>query len=187
MNKIQVKQVLDYLEINYKDFRVSKEMFEMWLDELQQYDYEDVITKLKELMSSGHYISTPPHLVTITNGLAKIDKKIDWSKTVVLCKNCNKGFNVDDNGFSQELKDHEERCNSINYVIRQSKKWFNKDLTRGELWSMSREEFDERYDKLLHYIYEHTDNETEKTIIGYIFNPPSPDTVREMFVQQEEV
>lgn len=187
MNKIEVKQILDYLELNYKDFRVSKEMFEMWLEELQQYDYDDTINKVKQLISTGHYISTPPHLVAITNGLSKIDKKLDWSKQVVLCRNCNKGFNTDNNGYSKELKEHEERCNSINYVIKQTKKWFNKDLTRGELWAMSKEEFDTRYDKLLHYIYENTTNPVEKEIISYIFNPPNPEFTRKLFIQQEEV
>ena len=76
----------------------------------------------KELMSTGHYSNNPPHLVTIINGLTKVDNKIDWKKQVVLCKHCNKGFNVDKNGYSADLKEHEDRCGSINYVIKQMKR-----------------------------------------------------------------
>lgn len=181
MNKSEVKKVLDYLELNYSDFKVTKDLFDMWLDELQQYDYEDVMNKLKQMLGTGRYINTPPVLVSITNGLTAKNKKLDWKKQVVMCHICGKAFNCNKDYSCPELKEHEDRCASIRYVIKQTKKWFNKDISRAELWAMSKEEFDERYDKLLHYIYEHTDNKDEKDVIGYIFNPPSPEVARRFF------
>ena len=44
---------------------------------------------------------------------------------------------------------------------------------------MSEEEFNERYNKLLYYIYEHTENESERTRIGFIFNPPSKEKAKD--------
>ena len=172
MNKIEVKEILDYLENNYVNFKVTQDMFNMWLDELQQYDKEDVMNKLKQMIGTGTYRVQPPVLVSITNGLQKTSNKIDWTKIVTFCPKCNKAFQCDENMYSQEYVNHRGKCNSIEYVIRQTKKWFNKDLTRGELWAMPEKEFNERYDKLLHYIYENTEDETERTFIGYVFNPP---------------
>ena len=48
-----------------------------------------------------------------------------------------------------------------------------KDLDKKMLFSMCEEEFRARYNKLLHFIYEHTSNAEEKIRIGYIFNPPN--------------
>ena len=94
-------------------------------------------------------------------------EKIDYKEQNVRCQRCNKIVK------ESEYDAHFDRCSSIDYVIRESKKWFRKELTRKFLWEMSDEEFNERYNKLLHYIYEHTQNESEKTRIGFIFNPPS--------------
>lgn len=173
MNKLEVKEVLDYLSYNYNTFNVTEGLFKMWLDELQQYDKNDVMDKIKKLIASGNYKMVAPQLVSITNGLTKTDKKIDWSKTVTFCPICNKAFQCDDKLYSREYNEHRPKCQSIDYVIRQSKKWFNKEITRKELWDMPQVEFDERYNKLLHYIQDHTENETEKQVIGYIFNPPT--------------
>ena len=166
MNKAEVNSILEYISINYPDFQITDELFNMWLDELQQYDYEDVLNKLKDMLKTGHYNSRPPILMNIISGLNKKSSKIDWKSTVVYCPICNKAFNCKKDYSSPDLKEHEDRCRSIRYVIKQTKKWFNKDLSRAELWAMSKEEFDERYNKLLHYIYENTENEDEKDIIS---------------------
>lgn len=181
MNKDEVSQLLSDFESNYKDFTVTKELFDTWLNELQQYDFDDVIARVKQLFAGGRYNYNPPPLIMVTDGLTKKHHKLDWKKNVVLCHFCNKGFNVDEKGYSAELKEHENRCRSINYVIRQMKKWYGVTITRGELWALPKEEFDTKYDKLLHYIYEHTDNPVEKDVIGYIFNPPNPQKVKEIF------
>jgi hypothetical protein len=172
MNKVEVKEVLDYLSYNYNTFNVTEGLFKMWLDELQQYDKTDVMEKIKKMIASGNYRISAPQLVSITSGLVKTDKKIDWNRTVTFCKGCNKAFQCDNTGYSKEYDEHRGKCNSINYIIKQRKKWFNKDTTRAELWAMSEQEFNERYNELLHYIHDHTDNETEKTMIEYVFNPP---------------
>lgn len=181
MNKAEVNTLLEYLSLNYPDFKITDELFNMWLDELQQYDCKDVMDRIKDMLSTGHYNSRPPVLMSITNGLTKKSKKINWKDRVVMCHICGKAFNVNEKWESNDLKEHEDKCAEIRYVIKQTKKWFNKDLTRAELWAMSKKEFEERYDKLLHYIYDHTDNQTEKDIIGYIFNPPSPQKTKEWF------
>lgn len=181
MNKEQVNEMLSQLSMQYQNFKITDELFDMWFDELQQYDFNDVIDRLKHLVSTGRYNYNPPPLIMIIDGLTKKHHKLDWKKNVVLCHFCNKGFNVDEKGYSAELKEHEDRCRSINYVIRQMKKWYGVTITRGELWALPKEEFDAKYDKLLHYIYEHTDNPVEKDVIGYIFNPPNEEKVKEIF------
>lgn len=173
MNKADVREILECIALNYKTFEITETLFKMWLDELQQYDKEDVMNKLKDMIASGKYNINPPMLMTLVNGLTKKSKKLDWSKNITYCRRCNKAFQCDKDGYSKDYKEHEGKCKSIDYVIKQTKKWFGKELTRAELWAMNEKEFNERYDKLLHYIYNHTEDDNEKTIIGYIFNPPT--------------
>ena len=104
MNKIEVKEVLDYLSYNYNTFNVTEGLFKMWLDELQQYDKEDVMDKIKKMIASGNYKVTAPQLVTITSGLTKTDKKIDWNKTVTFCPICNKAFQCDNTMYSKIIE-----------------------------------------------------------------------------------
>ena len=59
---------------------------------------------------------------------------------------------------------------SVDYVITNTKKWFNKELDKKELFNMNDDDFKIRYMKLLAYIYKNTDNEKEKDIIGKILN-----------------
>ena len=171
MNKEQVKEMLDMIGHSYQGF-VTKDnansMLDMWLNELSQYDYEDVMEKLKRLMAEDKFQLKPPTLYFITAGLIKKHEKIDYTKGVFYCSQCGKAFNSD-----EEQKKHFDRCMSINYVIRETRKWFNKQLTRQELLSMSDNEFEERYNKLLKYIYNHTNDNSEKIRIGFIFNPPT--------------
>lgn len=187
MTKQEVNNILEYISLNYPSFEVNDSLFNMWLDELQQYDFVDVFNRLRDLIMSGRYEIKPPTLLYLINGLQKTSGKVDWTKGVIFCERCHKAFNYDaTKPLPNEIKEHRDKCRSIDYVIKQTKKWFNKDLTRGELWGMSEEEFNQRYNKLLDYIHKHTDDEEEKTRIGYIFNPPNEEEVKKMFGIKDE-
>ena len=167
MNREEVVDLFEFLEINYPSFSYSSKTIDTWLSELQMFDVDDVKRNLKELMAEDLYSKTPPLLSRIIRGLTPKKEKIDFTKTIYFCPRCNKGFNS-----KEECDDHFDRCSSVDYVIRETRKWFKKELTRKELFAMSNEEFNERYYKLLHWIHDHTQNESEKTRIGFIFNPP---------------
>jgi hypothetical protein len=169
MNIEQVTEMLNYiLSIYPKTFKFDKQMVNVWYNELQQYDYEDVKISLEELLKKDY----PPVLTQITKGLRKIYDKNNIEQATMLCPRCRKPLT------KEEYDEHFDRCSSIDYMIRETKKWFKREITRKFLWSMSKEEFDIKYKNLLKYIKEHTLDEQESTRISFIFNPPSKERAK---------
>ena len=52
---------------------------------------------------------------------------------------------------------------------------------KRELYELPEEEFDRQYKIILKYVMQHTNDESEKTRIGFIFNPPTPEQARAYF------
>ena len=179
MNKEQVKALLKIISTNYPNFineNNFKDILSTWATELSQYSYKDVESQLKELLAKSEFQMKPPTLYHITCNLTKTSEKIDYSEMTVFCSNCGRVFNS-----IEKMMEHKERCNSVEYICNQWKKWYGKELTKADirtLYEMEETPFRERYNKLLHYIHEHTKDENEKTIISYIFNPPNQETAQ---------
>lgn len=179
MNKEEVLELLKLLKSNYNNFineSNKKEMLETWATELSQYDNDDIVEELKKALSLPEFQMKPPTLYYITSKCKKKHDKIDWNELVVYCDNCGRPFNSFD-----EMYKHRERENSIEYIFRETKKWYNKELNnldKRKLFEMSDQEFKIGYDKLLNYIYEHTNDDEEKRRISYIFNPPNLDEAK---------
>lgn len=183
MQKSEVYDLVQIINQNYPTFiKEGKEedLINVWFKELQQYDYEDVLEALKSYMAQEKYQYQPPTLYLLISGLTKKHEKKDWSKGTFYCSYCKRAFNSE-----EEQKQHEDRHRSIKYVIRETKKWFKKELTEKFLWTMSEEEFNERYNKLLKYIMEHTTDEAERKRISFIFNPPTKEQALE-FLKGEQ-
>lgn len=172
MTKDDVLNLLEFIALNYPNFNVSEKIIDAWLNELQQYDLKDVKENLKSFMADEYYQKEPPKLSLLIKNLTKKHEKIDLDSVETLCHICHKPLSLD------KYEDHIDRCLDVNYVIQQSKKWFNKDLTRKELFDMPQDEFKERYDKLLNYIFQNTSDESERTRMGFIFNPPSKERAK---------
>lgn len=174
MTREEVLDLFEFLNLNYPTFESSPERINAWLNELQMYDTEDVKKNLKDLMAEDLYSKTPPLLSRIIRGLTPKNEKLNFTEIVYFCQRCHKGFNS-----KEECDIHFDRCLSIDYVIRESRKWFKKELTRKELFEMSDEEFKKRYNKLLYWLYENTQDESEKTRISFIFNPPTRERAKQ--------
>lgn len=178
MNRDEVTELLNYINLNYPYFKVDSEVVSAWLNELQMYDVEDVKRNLKELMAEDLYSKNPPLLSRIIRGLTPKNEKLDFTKSVIFCPRCHKGFNS-----HEEEDEHFGKCSRVDYVIRETRKWFKKELTRKELFAMPDEEFQERYKKLLWWIHDHTEDEREKTRIEFIFNPPSKEKAKSFIAE----
>ena len=176
MNKEQVKEILTMLSNNYNNFLDEnnyESILTSWLNELCQYDYDEVLERTKELLSKSEFQMKQPTLYHRIAPLKKKNEQVDFTKMVFYCPRCKKAFN------DEKIMDkHTDKCRSVDYVIRETKKWFKKEITRKELFQMDEKEFDERYNKLLKYIMEHTTDENEKTRISYIFNPPTEEEAK---------
>lgn len=175
MTHIEVIDLLDYMNSAYPNFDVQDDSKVLaWVDILQPYDKEDVKIALDNAMAEKQFQYNPPQAQYIVKDLIKKYEKVDYSKQVIYCQNCGRPLN------QPEYKKHFERCNSVEYIVKNAKKWLNKDLSKKRLFEMSEDEFNKGYDKLLHFIYDHTANQMEKEIIGNIFNPPSAERAKKI-------
>ena len=174
MNKEQTKQLLKLIKYNYPDFEMKEGMASMWASIMCKYSYEDVKRKLEEHMAEDRFQKQPPTAYLLVKGLPKVKDRIDFTKDTIFCRFCNKAFND-----KEEHDKHYDKCSSIEYLIRENKKWFNRIIDRKFLWQLSDEEFEDRYNKMLKYIMEHTNDENERKRISFIFNPPSEQEARE--------
>ena len=157
----------------YASMYNEPKIVEQWFKLLANYDVNDIYASL-ERHKEGNYSRSPISLVDLIRYVPTIkeknDKKLENYR--VCCRNCGRYINY------FEAEKHEDRCRSIDYIVTQYKKWFHKEITKQFLWSLSDKEFDERYDKLLHYIHDNTLDSSERTRIGFIFNPPSEEEAK---------
>lgn len=188
MNKVECKEVLDFLRYNYQNISITNEMVDVWFNELQQYDKEDIMLKLKDMIGWDIFQLKAPSLMAIVKDVPKTQQKLDWNKGVAYCNYCGRAFTVGngkEKNSMDEIHQHEDRCRSIKYINKKySIRYKDRELTNEEkrnLYNMSKEEFDGYYDKILKYIYDHTDNEMEKTCIDHIFNPPNAKDTKKIF------
>lgn len=174
MKENEVTELLKYLTLEYPSFKFTKERLQTWYEELQQYDTEDVKARVRELTETEQYAVVAPTLNRISSGLTKKQNKVNFKKMVLFCNHCNRCFNT-----REELLIHEDRCRSIRYIISQYKKYNLGEIDKKTLYQMSDKTFNEKYEKLLIWIKNHTNDDGEKTRIEFVFNPPSWEKAKE--------
>jgi len=130
----------------YNDFIIDSFKVEEWYNQLKDYDADDVNRKLDKHLKSEMYGDYPPKLNYILAGIMKAKDKNAVRKYIIVCQNCGKELDYFD------YDEHLRKCNSIDYVIREMKKYLNKDVTREQLESMSEEKFWDKYDAMLEII-----------------------------------
>ena len=137
MNKDEVKKLMNYIAMNYNTFKVTKENYEYWCNELSHYDYDDIRNRLKEMMSDEKYAYQPPFLEALTRGLTKKDNKVNLDEITYYCQFCKRPFTD-----KSELDIHEDRCSAIRYIRRQYQRfgWYKLSGTQiKEMYNMPEE------------------------------------------------
>ena len=175
MEKKKVIDVLDYLGMNYSTFGDTKSKFEMWNKILKDYSYDEVMDRINELMARKEFLTVCPTLTVIVSPLTKIKDKQTFEGALFMCQFCGRAFES-----KEEMEIHEDRCRSIRYIEKQYKRFKLGVIDKKILFDMQEDEFQERYKKLLKFVYEHTGNDYEKQIIENIFNPPTPEKAKEV-------
>jgi len=174
MKKEETKELLKLIKYNYPSFDVKEGMVTMWSQIMSEYSYDDVKHALEVYMADDRFQKQPPTAYLLVKGLPKVRDRIDFTKDTFYCRHCGKAFND-----MEEHDKHFDKCSSIQYLIRENKKWFNRIIDRKFLWQLSDEEFEERYNKMLKFIMEHTKDEHERQRIKYYFNKPSEEEAKE--------
>lgn len=166
MSKDQCIEILRLLSLSLPNFNYrDNEVINLWHNIFKDYDYKDVRSKVNECLEEDRFQFNAPTPQFIVRNLQRLEEKKKLNSYKVYCQNCGRLFD----SYEEEEK-HFDRCMSVDYVITNTKKWFNKELDKKELFNMNDDDFKIRYMKLLAYIYKNTDNEKEKDIIGKILN-----------------
>ena len=171
MSRSEFLEIFEKVSANAVFFKADEVHEKVWYEVLCNFVYEDAMKNLEILLKDEKFRMNP-NVYEVIKGLTPIDKKVDFGKVVVYCPICKRAVNQ-----SEEAK-HRERCQSIRYLVKQYKKWTGKDLAKRSLWEMSEEKFQEKYDRFLHYILEHTEDKHEKMRIDFIFNPPRKEVAK---------
>ena len=169
MTKNDVKKLVDLIVIHRPYFKtrlgdaIYLDLLNEWERIMGPYDYEDIKGNLEKFLKDENNYGREPDAYQLIRGLLTIEDKNTNSLGKVTCQFCGRVFN------RLEVYEHEDRCRSIRYMERKYSQLFNRTIDKRQLWEISKEEFDKKYDEFLKYI-EPKVNGTEKMFIQKYYN-----------------
>lgn len=158
-----VKTILTRIKVNYPTFVNDDYTRSEWYKELKDYSLDDVMDKLEQHFRSEQYGNSIPKVYFLTKYLTKEKEKGKKIFGLLQCNICHKFIDMD------EYDNHFARCSSIDYLNKQSIKYFKKEIDKEKFYALSDEVFDEKYDKVLKYVLSNTDDENEINNISKYF------------------
>ena len=162
MTLAETTKFMERIKNHYQEFVIDKIKIKEWHNQLQDYSYEDVNRKLDEHLNNETYGWNIPKINFLTKYLQKENEpKVEYSLECPLCREFVKG---------NEFDEHYSRCSSVNYLNKQSLKITGKPLDKKKLFSMSKEEFDNYYNRVLEVVLKNSESNSEKKIINHILN-----------------
>lgn len=147
MKAMEIKNILDRIQANRPSFMVTDNVAKEWRNVLEDYDYKDVDDKLTDFFKDERNFGRYPDPYYITKYLKTEVEKSQPGFKNARCKWCKAVVSIDN------LKSHEERCSSVDYLISESQLYLNKKLNREKLMSATQESFDEYYYNTCYQIY----------------------------------
>ena len=111
MTKGETKKLLNKIKGYYNSqFFIDEFVTEAWIEQLQDYDYEDCEEHLKEYLKA--YPDYPPKPHTFTKGILTIQEKEKRKKAkyIVQCNLCQRWMTIED------YDSHYGRCLDIEYL-----------------------------------------------------------------------
>lgn len=156
MEKKQVIKFMQRIKSHYQEFIIDDFKIDEWYKELKDYSEEDVNKKLDNHLNSEQYGEQIPKIHFLTKYLTKIQDK---NKQLIGSKQCHICYKMID---INEFEKHFDRCSSVDYLNRRNLQYFNKIIDKEKYMNMEQKEFDEKYNKMCYYIYEHTQDPREK-------------------------
>ena len=163
MNKNQVRELFQKIQINYPNFEINEIKMNEWHKELKDYDYNEILEKLDEHFRSEKYGRQEPKVYFLTKGLIKVKDKIKREGIKIRCSIC--GGSVLLNDFNK----HYDRCSSVEYLNSQNLKYFGKEINKEKYMNMNDKEFSYKYDKFCEYVLQNTRNKKEIECLEHYF------------------
>ena len=162
MTREETKQIMTKIKNIKQEFSFDASKIDDWTSVLKNYDFEDVFNKVEDyyrIESNQDKIVNPYYLTKYL--MTTADKK-SIKEYLVICPNCQTQLS------SKNFDKHIKRCNSVEYLNKQSKRFFGKEIDREKYMTMSEEEFEEKYLMTLELIREKGNDEIEKKRIENI-------------------
>lgn len=160
----QVDKLLHRIKLHKPNFMYNftsqqeRELKEIWCDVLWDYDAEKVNNRLDEFLADINNNSKNVTVYNLVDGLSK--KTYSDRDIYVKCRVCNDRVNI------KQYDQHLVKCNSIDYLRSQLKKFSMKVYSRQELLKLSDEDFDKLYWDLLKVFKVKTENQAEQHLIN---------------------
>lgn len=139
MDRRQVTDVLEKIQVYRQSFLVTSALIEEWCRRLAPYDFEDVDKKLDEYFANGDNFGKYPDLYYLIRGLKTSEVKLNPQTLYTRCQLCNSIVEY------EQYKKHYHKCNSIEYLCSNSERYFNRKLDRKKIMALSDSEFDKKY------------------------------------------
>ena len=139
MTEEEIKRFMVIVKKDYPNSKLTSEELEEWKYTLSKISFTEASIKYYDHRNNKNFKDKFPSIKLFI----KSSSNINYSTN---CLYCGKQFNSD------EIRSHEERHSSINYIVKKYKEVFDKELDHKkceELMNMNQEEFDAKYDEFL--------------------------------------
>lgn len=150
MKLSETRYFMERMKVYYPSLIIDDFTTQEWHSQLKDYSSQDINEKFDEHLRSEEYNRYIPKISFLTAYLVKekdkANPKID--RILVYCPICKAKITVN------EYDSHYGKCSSLDYIIRQAKRFKDKNLDRKELEQLSDEKFNELYDKVINMTYE---------------------------------
>lgn len=160
INRLKLYRVYYFNQLDKDDFLKMKNE---WYLQLEEYDYEDVESKLNSFLTDERNENKIPNPYMLKSGLYKTKQKFKDSEVRVRCMFCGKVVE-----YYNELNKHEDRCRSIKYLKSIYPRYFNRtidDETTKDLQNMSEYNFRKNYYLILEKVYERMEEGEKKELL----------------------
>lgn len=163
MTREDTKNFLRRIKQHYQEFSVDDYKVSEWYNELKDYSVEDINNKFEEHLRNEQYGNSIPKIWFLTKYLTKeVDKgKNNANEIHINCMICGKEL------ILSEYEEHYHKCSSIDYIIRQYKKFKGQEISRKDLEELSDNKFEEVYEKIINMTYENGTTQEKKYIEKY--------------------
>lgn len=142
MERTEVSKLLNKIKAFRQSFEISNSLVLEWTKILEPYRYEDVDKKLDEYFRDSTNFGQYPDAYYLTKYLKTEEELSKTQEIKGRCSLCNKEMPYN------ELEEHYDRCSSIDYVYRESRKYLHKTFDKDKMWAMDNQTFDKLYWKV---------------------------------------
>ena len=146
----ETKEFMERIKVYYPNFMVDEYTLKEWYGQLKDYSTQDINEKFNEHLKSEQYGDYIPKINFLTKYLTKEKDKGNTNINGIFtnCQLCGKVIPL------KEYKEHYSHCSSVDYIIRQVRRFKSKELTREQLEELGENKFNELYEKVVEMTYQ---------------------------------